>query len=207
MTSNEIIPGILNYASQINWLEASGLFFGLLAVYFLIKENIFTWPAGIIYVFISFVIFYQVKLYADLMLHVVFLILNVYGWYYWIYGKKRGHDEVPVTSSSPGFLIILLLGSIFGIALLGTLLNIYTDASLPYWDSATTVLSLAGMWLTAKKKIENWHFWFVVDILATGIYIYKGIYFYAVLYLIYIGMAVSGYIYWKRSLEKQQTVA
>lgn len=204
---NTILKEVLEYVVQINWLEAAGLVFGLLAVYYLIKENILTWPAGIIYVLISFVIFYQVKLYADLMLHVFFLVMNIYGWYYWIYGKKRGKDNVPVTTTRPRVLITLIVISIAGVALLGTLLSSYTDASLPYWDSSTTIFSLTGMWLTAKKKIENWHFWFVVDVLATGIYLYKGIYFYAFLYMVYIGMAVSGYLHWKKSLVKQQAVA
>lgn len=194
---------ILEYATKMNLLEAAGLIFGLLAVYYLIKEDILTWPAGIIYVLISFVIFYQVRLYADFILHLFFLFMNIYGWYYWVHGKKRGNKEVPITTSSTRILIILMFISALAIALLGYLLTTYTDASLPYWDSTTTILSLTGMWLTAKKKIENWHFWFVVDVLATGIYFYKGIYFYAFLYLIYIGMAVSGYIEWKKSMNKQ----
>src|SRR5690606_24201166 len=108
------------------------------------------WPAGIIYVLISFYIFYQVKLYADLILHVFFLFMNIYGWYYWVYGKKRGGEEVPVTTSTPRMLIILTVISTLGIAITGYLLSTYTDASLPYWDSTTTILSLSGMWLTAK---------------------------------------------------------
>lgn len=197
---------IIDYAVKINWMEAAGLVFGLLAVYFLIKENILTWPAGIIYVLISFVIFYQVKLYADFILHIFFLIMNIYGWYYWVNGRKKENAEVPVTTTSTATLIKLLLLSALGIGILGYSLSNYTDASLPYWDSTTTILSLTGMWLTAKKKIENWHFWFVVDVLATGIYFYKGIYFYAFLYLVYIAMAIIGYIEWKKSLEKQTVI-
>lgn len=197
---------IIDYAVKINWMEAAGLVFGLLAVYFLIKENILTWPAGIIYVLISFVIFYQVKLYADFILHIFFLIMNIYGWYYWVNGRKKENAEVPVTTTSTATLIKLLLLSALGIGILGYSLSNYTDASVPYWDSTTTILSLTGMWLTAKKKIENWHFWFVVDVLATGIYFYKGIYFYAFLYLVYIAMAIIGYIEWKKSLEKQTVI-
>ena len=200
---DRIFETIWTYAVQINALEAAGLVFGLLAVWLLIKQNIWTWPAGIIYVFISFVIFYQVKLYADLALHIVFLALNVYGWYYWIYGKKDKEEELPVTRAKPKTLAVLVVLSALGIAAMGTLFTLYTDAAVPYWDSTTTVLSLVGMWLTAKKKIENWHFWFVVDVLATGIYVYKGIYFYALLYLIYVGMAVAGYLAWRKDLYEQ----
>jgi len=168
----------------------------------LIKENIWTWPTGIAYVLISFVIFYQAKLYADLALHVFFLALNIYGWFYWVHGKKDREEELSVTTSSFQRLALLLGISVIGIWVSGTLLERFTDASLPYWDSTTSVLSIVAMWLQAKKKIEHWIFWFIVDVLATGIYIYKGIYFYSVLYMVYIGLAVSGFIAWKRSMER-----
>ena len=102
---------------------------------------------------------------------------------------------------------MLLLLSGIGIVFFGTLLNVYTDASLAYWDSTTSVLSIVGMWLTAKKKLENWYFWLAVDVLATGIYLYKGIYFYALLYLIYVGLAVSGLISWKKSMDQSLVLA
>lgn len=191
---------VIAYATQIDVLELLGLIFGLLAVWYLIKENILTWPAGIIYIFISFVIFYRTKLYADLALHFVFLVLNIYGWYFWIKGRKEKSD-LPVTTISFKFLTSITGGCAVGIWIMGTLFERYTDAAVPYWDSATTVLSLAGMWLTARKKIENWYFWIVVDILATGIYIYKEIYFYATLYGIYIVLASIGYFSWKKSME------
>ena len=85
----DIISSITDYLISINFLEAAGLVFGLLAVWFLIKENIWTWPSGIAYVVISFVIFWEAKLYADFALHFVFLALNIYGWYYWIKGRKQ----------------------------------------------------------------------------------------------------------------------
>jgi len=198
---SEIFREILIYTYQIDWLEAGGLIFGLACVILLIRENIWTWPTGITYVLISFVIFYQAKLYADLALHVFFLALNIYGWYYWIFGKSEGEEDLPVTSTSSKFLGLICIFSMFGIVLCGFLLEGFTDASLPYWDSTTSILSIAGMWLTAKKKIENWYFWIIVDVLATGIYIYKGIYFYALLYFIYIGLAVSGFLAWKRSMQ------
>lgn len=191
---------VIANAAQIDVLELLGSIFGLLAVWYLIKENILTWPAGIIYIFISFVIFYRTKLYADLALHFVFLVLNIYGWYFWIKGRKEKSD-LPVTTISFKFLTSITGGCAVGIWIMGTLFERYTDAAVPYWDSATTVLSLAGMWLTARKKIENWYFWIVVDILATGIYIYKEIYFYATLYGIYIVLASIGYFSWKKSME------
>ena len=195
---------IASYGANIDFLEFAGAVFGLLTVWFLIKENILTWPAGITYVLISFVIFYRIRLYADLALHFFFLVLNIYGWYYWTNGKQKAENELAVTSISIKFLASLSLLSLAGIYIMGTLFKNYTDAAIPYWDSATTTLSLTAMWLTARKKIENWYFWIVVDILATGIYVYKGIYFYAALYGIYIFMAFFGLISWKKSMLAYQ---
>jgi len=195
----------INYASGIKLLEFCGLIFGLLCVWYLIRQNILTWPAGIIYVLISFVIFIQAKLYADFILHIFFLILNIYGWYYWRSPEKE-EEQLPVTTSNHRMLIILAILSGASIYLCGKALSYYTDASLPYWDSATSVLSIAAMWLTAKKKIENWIIWLVVDVLATGIYFYKGIYFYCLLYLVYIVMAIAGYLAWRKSLNLQTAV-
>lgn len=191
----------LEALAGMDFLEIAGLFFGLICVWLLIKENIWTWPTGIIYVIISLYIFYQEKLYADLALHFIYLGLNFYGWYYWIYGNNNKQEELPVTKASYKLLIILIICSTISIIIVGYLLQNFTDASLPYWDTTTTILSLAGMYLTAKKKIENWYFWFVVDVIATGIYFYKGIEFYAILYLIYIGLAVVGYFSWRKSLQ------
>ncbi|MEM9856268.1 MAG: nicotinamide riboside transporter PnuC, partial [Bacteroidota bacterium] len=195
---------VLDYLIGLELLEASGLVFGLLAVYFLIKENILTWPAGIAYVLVSFVIFGKEKLYGDFALHVVFLILNIYGWWFWAKDARKADPEVPISTYPLNIKLALWIVSIAGIFITGLLLS-KSDASLPYWDSATTVLSLTGMWLTARKKIENWHFWLVVDVLATGIYFYKGIYFYALLYLIYIGMAIAGFRAWKKTMDSQNT--
>ena len=82
----------------------------------------------------------------------------------------------------------------------GFLLEQYTDASLPYWDSATTTMSFAAMWMTARKHLQNWYVWLVVDILSTGIYLYKGIDLYALLYCVYLGMAVIGWRTWRQSM-------
>jgi len=166
----------LQYAINIDKLELAGLVFGLLAVWFLIKQNILTWPAGIIYIFISFVIFWRIQLYGDFILHVFFLALNIYGWYYW---KKGSQDqEVPVTNLNIKTNVQLAIITGFGVLAFGyflqqlpNLIEGLAPASVPYWDATTSIISVTGMWLTTRKKIENWYYWLVVDILAAGIYI------------------------------------
>jgi nicotinamide mononucleotide transporter len=205
MGSQEFLEQISSTLQTLAIWEILGLIFGLLAVIFLIKENIWTWPMGIAYVLVSFIVFYEAKLYADLILHVFFLILNIYGWVAWTRGTSQSSDDLVIRKTSPSLSIILVTLTVAGIFLSGYLMSRYTDASLPYWDSATSMLSITGMWLTARKKIENWYYWLAVDILATGIYFYKGMYFYALLYFIYIGLAVAGYLEWRKLMKLQVT--
>jgi nicotinamide mononucleotide transporter len=205
-----VLNEVSNYILNIDPLEFAGLIFGLLAVIFLIKENILTWPAGIIYVLISFVIFWEAKLYGDFLLHIVFLILNIYGWHSWRQTSSKQSTQVPILRLSQAQFIKIFIATLIGIfAFAQALIYIPSwiadmpPASLPYWDSTTSVLSVTGMWLTAKKYIDNWYYWLVVDILATGIYFYKDIPFYSLLYFIYIGLAIAGYLAWKKSMKLQ----
>lgn len=205
----KLLEESISYIFSMGTLEAAGLIFGLLCVYFLIKNNILTWPTGILYILISFVIFWQQQLYGDFLLHIIFLTLNIYGWYYWVYGKNEKKEKIKIEWLTFSQNIIYFLLSLAGIAVIGYFLShvhiIWPNlkpASVPYWDAATTSLSIVGMWITARKKVENWLYWLIVDILAVGIYLYKGIYFYALLYFIYIGLAIAGYIKWKKIADQ-----
>lgn len=206
---SDVLAEIIEYASQIGWLEFGGLVFGLLCVIFLIKENILTWICGIIYVLISFYVFWEARLYGDFILHIFFLILNIYGWYAWIKGGERS-EQLVVSKLTVQQSLLTLTMALLGIWIFAQfLINLPTwvsglePAALPYWDSTTSILSVAGMWLTTRKKIENWYYWLLVDIIATGVYYYKGLYFYSFLYFIYIGLAIAGYLAWRKSLESQ----
>lgn len=206
--STNIWQEFWTYAINMSWLELGGLIAGLLCVFFLIKRNVLTWPFGILYVLISFVVFWQARLYGDFILHVIFLILNIYGWYSW----RNGDDDtvLDIKNLAPKSTIITLAITLIGIYLFGQFLILLPSlipgidpAALPYWDSTTSILSVTGMWLTARKYIDNWYYWLVVDMLATGIYFYKGIYFYSILYFIYIGMAIAGYLSWRKAQQLQ----
>lgn len=209
MDLSHVWQQIANSISELDFWGITALVAGLLTVYYLIKENILTWPFGILYTVVSLVVFWKARLYGDLLLHVFYLVLNIYGWIYWVRGRKSTNEvEVPVTQLNLKPALVILAGSIFMIYVFGQFLiqipnwiDGVEPPSLPYWDSATSMLSVTAMWLTARKKIDNWYYWFAIDILATGIYFYKGLYFYFVLYLIYIAMAVAGYLAWKKSLE------
>jgi len=187
------------------WLlidEPIGTLLGFVIVWCLIRQNLWAWPLGVAYVAVSVSVLFEARLYANLVLHVLaFLPMNLYGWYYWLFGGAEGRDELPVTRS--GFRLIAIVTAIWlaGSALLGALFAATTDAVLPYWDNGLLVGSVVAMWLTARKKIENWIFWFVIDVVSVGVYWTQGLTLYAALYFVYLGMAVAGWLAWKNSME------
>ena len=202
----EIVNDIIGSLQGFSALEFAGLVFGVINVLLLIREDIRNWIFGILYILVSFVIFWQSRLYGDFILHVIYLVLNIYGWYNWT--KPKEQNQLSVTTQSTRNRIVWVLVSVVGVLffaqfllVLPTIFPNLDPPSLPYWDSTTTMLSVTAMWLTAQKKLESWVYWLVVDVLATGIYFYKELYFYSLLYFIYIAFAVMGYRAWLKSYQ------
>jgi len=193
----------MEFLSDINPLELMGVVTGLISVWLTVRENIWCWPVGIVSVGALLVVFYEAKLYADAGLQAVFIILSIYGWYEWLYGgKDRGELRV---SRTPLKLRLLLIAIAFAVtALLGYSLSKWTDAALPYWDSAMAAMSLVAQWMMAKKLLESWLVWIAVDLLSVGIYFAKGLYLTLLLYSVYLVIATLGYIEWRKSLAKLQ---
>ena len=198
----EFLSSVASYFISSPW-ELIGAASGLLCVWLIIRENIWNWPVGLAYALVSLLVFYNARLYSDLVLHVFYVFMNGYGWYYWLRGAgARGSEgRLVVARLSTRSTSLLGVATVIGIIAMGWLFDYYTDADLAYWDSTTTVMSFAAMWMAAHKYIENWLVWLVVDVLATGIYIFKGIWPYAVLYGLYIPMAVWGWVAWSRSMS------
>jgi len=184
---------------DMSWLEFFGLVSGLLCVWLLIRENIWTFPIGLVYAVISVAVFTNERLYADVLLNAYYVLMNAYGWYFWRFGAG-GTDWVPVTYAPAHTRTLLLVAVVCGTAGVGWFFDNHTDADLAYWDSAIMTLSFAAMWMTARKFIDNWIVWLLVDVIATGVYLHKGIDFYAVLYGVYLIMAVMGWQAWRRSM-------
>tara|TARA_B100000700_G_C15057190_1_gene863516 strand:- start:2656 stop:3246 length:591 start_codon:yes stop_codon:yes gene_type:complete len=188
----------------MNTVEIFGLCTGTLSIALLIKQNIWTWPVGIAYTFASLYIFFTAKLYADFALHIFFLVMSFYGWYYWLQGKNNHDPELPVSNENKKVLAYSMFICILAINLTGNLFTTYTDADLPYWDNTTSIFSILAVWLQGRKKIECWIFWLIIDILSVGIYFYKELYLYSLLYLIYVVMAFLGYKAWRESYRNDQ---
>ena len=188
----------------MNTIEIFGLCAGTLSIALLIKQNIWTWPIGIAYTLASLYIFFTAKLYADFALHVFFLFMSFYGWYYWLQGNSTFDSELPVSRESKKVLAYSIIICVLAIILASNLFTMYTDAELPYWDNTTSILSVLAIWLQSRKKIESWVFWLIIDILSVGIYFYKDLYLYSLLYSIYVTMAFFGYATWLKSYRNEQ---
>ncbi|MEQ8859752.1 MAG: nicotinamide riboside transporter PnuC [Pseudomonadales bacterium] len=186
------------------WLavdEPVGTVLGVVIVWCLIRQSVWAWPLGVAYVLVSVSVLLEARLYANLALHVLgFLPMNLYGWYYWLFGKAPAETGLPVTHSSTRQMLAMVGLCAVGTLVLGTAFALYTNAALPYWDNALFVGSLVAMWLTARKKIENWLFWLVVDVVSVGVYWAQGLPLYAGLYFVYIAMAIAGWRAWKLSM-------
>ncbi len=184
-------------------LEIVAAVFGLLSVWFTVKENIWCWPTGLIMVFLYTFVFYEARLYSDVILQVIYIFLQIYGWYVWLQ-PHRNRQKLAVTSISNLAKIVWMGVAIASTFSLGWVMKHYTNASLPYWDAGITVLSLIAQWLMAKKVLESWLFWITVDVIAVGVYGYKHLYPTTGLYAVFLVLAVLGYAAWKQAYQKVQ---
>jgi len=205
------LQSLMAAVGAMDWMEFTGLVSGLLCVWLLIRQNVWTFPIGLVYAVVSVVVFFEARLYADVLLSGYYVLMNGYGWYYWLYGGTRTRltggaleeDTLPV-SRTPLVTGAVLCGlTAAAIAGMGWFFDTQTDAAFPYWDSATTCMSFAAMWMTARKYIENWIIWLIVDVIATAIYYLKDIQFYAILYGVYLGMAILGWRAWQLTMIRQ----
>lgn len=181
-------------------IEIVAVISGLLCVALTIRQNVWCWPTGLVQVLLYILIFRDAKLYADMALQVVYVGLQLYGWWAWVRGGPR-QDTLPVSGLGAkarlGWLSTATLGSL-GI---GYATATWTDAALPYPDAFITATSLVAQTLLARKRWESWLGWIAVDVVAIPVYAAKELYLTAGLYAVFLGMAVAGLVAWRRDLR------
>ena len=180
-------------------LEAIAVLFGIVSVYLSVKENIWSWPTGIVNVTLYILVFFRSKLYADMALQVVYIVISVYGWYEWLHGGQD-RSALPVTRGTRKLALVLTVLGVAGSLGIGAALARLTDASLPYVDATTTTTSLLAQWMMARKILENWIVWVAVDVVYIGMFLFKSLYLTAFLYAVFLALAAMGYREWKKSL-------
>jgi len=186
------------------WIEIFGVLTGILYVILEVKQNRLLWPLGIITSAAYIYIFFTGKFYADMGLQVYYVLISIYGWYYWSRGGARADSgQLPVVRINRRQLILLLLTFALSWAGIYKVLVRFTDSTVPLGDSFTTALAIVATWMLTRKIIEQWFLWIIANLVSIGLYIYKGLYPTVILYAVYAGMAVYGYMEWKRSMTKR----
>lgn len=181
-------------------IEISGTLVGLFYLYWEYKASRKVWYAGIAMPAISLWVYWKSGLYADFGINVYYLVAALYG--LWLWRKNQGDARyAPITSMPARILIPLLAAFMVVFISTGFILDNYTPSDVPWWDSFTTALSVVGLWMLARKWVEQWIPWIVVDAVSSALYIYKDIYFYAILYGLYTVVAIIGYFAWKKKMQ------
>ena len=193
-----------------NILEFLGVITGIVYLWLEYHASIYLWIAGIIMPAIYIFIYYDAGLYADFGINIYYLVIAIYGWMAWktgfhFFGKsKKSNGELPVSRMPVkawfGIIPVYITTQLF----IAWLLICYTDSTVAWADSFTTALSIVGMWMLARKYIEQWWVWCIVDVASSALYIYKELYFTAILYAVYAIIAIFGYFKWKRIMQNEE---
>jgi nicotinamide mononucleotide transporter len=195
------------YPTVLLYLELIAIFFGLWSVWCAKKDNIWVFPTGLISTFIYAYLLWKWELLGDSMINVYYFVMSIYGWYHW--SRKKGEVvEFPISvmTKKEGVMsiVIFLLTIVFVI-----LVYLYFDkfkSWYSYVDTFLTAIFFVGMWLMAKRKIENWLFWIVGDLISIPLYFAKGYTFTSFQYIVFTIIAVYGYLEWKKILNSSQNL-
>ena len=196
---------IFNYI-LLNWIEITAVFLAILYLVLAVKQNILCWICGIISSILYFFIMRSAGLYMEAYLQIFYVFMGFYGWSQWKKAPKNNVNfEVNTWSQSQHFIalsIILILSF-----LSGTLLRNFTDAALPFLDALVTWGAVAATYMVAKKLLENWIYWLVIDSISILLFISRDIWLTAFLFCIYIVIIIFGYRLWSKTLKENNAVS
>src|ERR1035437_4572894 len=190
---------ILEYI-KTNWIEIVGAILSLIYLYLSIKQKLSLWFFGIVSSIFYIVIFFQTKFYADMSLQFYYVFISIYGWINWKRGKQGSGEELPTIQLSKRLLLNLVVATGLIYIVYYLILSKFTDSTIPKADSLVGAFSVVGTWMLARKLIENWLVWIVADALCVGLYIYKGLFPTAILFIVYTVMSVVGYWQWRKTI-------
>jgi nicotinamide mononucleotide transporter len=192
-----------NYQTLEIVLEAVAVFFGLLSVWYAKKEKIWVYPTGIISTLIFVYLLFKWGLLGDMLINAYYFMMSIYGWYIWTRKVDATHFTLitKTTTTEKLITITILVVSFFFVVFVYWHFDKFNTWTA-YVDTLTTAIFFAGMWLMARKKIENWIFWIIGDIISVPLYFFKGYTLTSIQYFIFLIIAYYGYKEWKKSLDK-----
>jgi nicotinamide mononucleotide transporter len=189
---------------QTTWLEFVAVVFGIASVLYSLKENTLVYPTGIIStVLYTWFCFDWWDLYAEGSLNFYYTVMSIYGWILWAKKKENGEGhKLEITKSSKKEWLIALLFFAVCYVLLYVILKNFTNSTVPFADAFASASAYTGMWLMAKKKIENWIWWIITNTASIPLYFIKGAVFTSFQYVVFLILAVLGYIAWQKKIMR-----
>jgi nicotinamide mononucleotide transporter len=187
----------------MSWLEALAVLLALGYLLLAVRENIGCWACAFASTAIYTVLFYEVALFQESLLNLFYLVMAVYGWWQWRHGGP-GHGALHVRRWSPMYHLVLIGVTSVVVLVAGTLFDRYTSTDWPYLDAFTTWFAVATTWMVARKILENWLYWFVIDSVSIYLYLQKELVLTSMLFGVYLVIIVFGYRQWRASWEEQQ---
>jgi nicotinamide mononucleotide transporter len=189
-------------------MEITAVFFGFASVWYSKQNNILVFPTGLISTSIFVYLLFKWQLLGDMMINGYYFIISIYGWYVWT--RKVDTENVTpisrVTKREQKFGIVIFVSTLVLVYEVYQFFEMWTNW-VAYVDTLTTALFFVGMWLMAKRKIENWYFWIIADIISVPLYLYKGLTFTSIQYFGFTILAIFGFLAWKKNLSNStQTV-
>jgi nicotinamide mononucleotide transporter len=195
--------------SAISPLEAVAVAFGVLYLVLAIRQNILCWYAAFVSSVLSVVLMFEARLYSESALQVFYAVMAVYGWYQWRHGTAGPNGatrELPISVWPLPVHAVAIGGTLAASGAIGWALT-HTAAAYPYVDSFVTVASLVTTYMVARKILENWIYWLVIDSLSLYLYVMRGLPLYAALFALYLVLIVVGFVRWQRDRRAQPATA
>jgi nicotinamide mononucleotide transporter len=187
----------------MSWLEwvAAGL--GVINVALVVRRSVWNYPFGLAMVALYFFVFYQARLYSDALLQIFFVVVQIYGWVSWM-RSRTGAGEVPVSAMTLPALLLWSAGTILASFGWGILMARYTNAVAPIVDAFIAGFSISAQILMARRKIENWILWIMVDIVAIALYFHRDLRPTSALYVLFLILSIAGLVGWRRAVSGLQ---
>lgn len=192
-----------------HWLDITTTLLGLAYILLEYKASIWLWLIGFVMQALDIILYYDKGLYADCGMEFYYIAMTVYGFTTWKWGHKHNQktdEELPISHFKKSLILPWTLATLAIWGLIYWLLITYTDSRVPLADSFTTALSFVGIWALARKYLEQWLVWIAVDVVTCLLYFYKDIPFKASLYALYVGIAVFGYVKWRKMMKPSETL-
>jgi nicotinamide mononucleotide transporter len=185
-----------------SWPEYLAVFFGIASVLFSRKENIWVYPTGIINtVMYTWFCFQWWNLYAEGSLNFYYTVMSIYGW--WVWTRKKDGKELPITFNNKKDWSVSISFFFISWGLLFFILKKYTNSAVPWGDSFASAAAYTGMWQMARKKLENWIWWIITNFASIPLYFYKHAVFTSVQYLVFLVLAIMGFVTWRKKVKNR----